>query len=281
MRIAADLHVHTNASDGVLSPSDVVRSALSAGLEAVAVTDHDTVSGIPEAMEASTGNGIRVISGVELSAHTDKGTLHILGFFPAPPGLLEAALGEYQLSRRRRITVMVARLNALGMGITEDDVLDASTGTQPGRPHVARALVQHGHAHSVEEAFDLYLGKGRPAYVPREKPYASEAIRLIRENGGMSVLAHPWSLGMDEAGLGRLVAALKVAGLCGIEAFHPRHASDETGLFLDMAGAMGLAVTGGSDFHGGADGGCPIGGAGLDREMFASFLERLAAFSLA
>ncbi|HOJ13810.1 MAG TPA: PHP domain-containing protein [Deltaproteobacteria bacterium] len=275
MRVAADLHVHSNASDGAHSPTEVVQRARSSGIVAVAITDHDTLGGIGEALSASRGTSLSVVAGTELSARSPRGTLHILGYFPCWPSGLEAELASLERARRERIPRIVDRLRGLGMDITEQDVETYAARAVPGRPHVARVLVDKGFASSVDDAFHRFLARGRPGYVPKAKPSVRDALALVRDHGGIPVLAHPSSLGMDRGELRRFVRFLARSGLEGIEAFHPDHGPGETAHCIGMAEALGLLVTGGSDYHGLEDHECPIGAVGIDESRLEAFLARL------
>jgi 3',5'-nucleoside bisphosphate phosphatase len=247
-----DLHVHTNLSDGTLSPEELLAHAEEKGLRALAVTDHDTVAGVRRAQRAGTNRGIEVISGVEVSAQWPSGILHILGFFvrPEDPNLLES-LDWLAKGRRDRIPKILSKLESLGVRIAEEDVEKEAVGGVPGRPHVANVLLRLGYVRSMQEAFDRYLRKGSPAYIEKVKLPPEQSVRVIRDAGGIPVLAHPYSLfEHDGAKLELIVKQLLSYGLQGIEAYYSKHSVVQTHGFLRMASRLGLAVTGGSDFHG-------------------------------
>ena len=189
-----DLHTHSTASDGLLTPAQLVALAVERGLRVLALTDHDTVAGVAEAAAAAATSGLRFIPGVELSTHVDAGEVHMLGYFidPADPALLDA-LAQFRDARAGRADAMVTRLTAAGAPITVARVLEFAAGGSIGRPHVARALVEAGHASSINDAFDRWLVRGRPGYVERFKLTPPDAVRLIRAAKGVPVLAHPHS----------------------------------------------------------------------------------------
>jgi len=243
-----DLHIHTHASDGQLSPSSVVNAAVKGKLDVIAVTDHDTVNGLHEALAAARGQPVTVIPGIELSTHHDGHEIHVLGYFidPDSPALRaqQALAGE---RRAGRMQEMVKRLQELGVAVQYDDVLRIAgpEASSLGRPHLARALQQAGHTRSVGEAFDLYLKDGGTAFVPSVFPGVREAIDAIREAGGVSVWAHPALEVFD-----REVRTFAGWGLNGIECFRPNTPPVESMLFEKAARDMGLFRTGGSDWHG-------------------------------
>lgn len=241
-----DLHVHTTASDGTWTPAEVVREAARRGLGGVGITDHDTVAGIAEAQVEAARVGITVVPGVELGAERDEEEVHVLGYFvdTAHPGLRET-LGRLRGSRRRRMERMVARMSELGMPLSARRLEELAAGGVPGRPHVARLLVEAGYVRSVEEAFHRYLERGRPGYVARERLSPAEAVRVIREAGGCAVLAHPGLLADD-----RFIPELVAEGLGGIEAYYPEHSPETVEKYKRLALELGLMVTGGSDCHG-------------------------------
>lgn len=247
----ADLHTHTLASDGTESPADNVRTALAAGLFAVAITDHDTVSGIQEALAEGERSGIAVVPGVEISTVASGRDIHVLGYYLRweDPLLLER-LRELRTVRDRRNELMLEKLRELGIAITMDEVLaQRMSGGRPdetvGRPHIAEVLMRKGVVGSLREAFDKYLGSGGAAYVnpPRIRP--ETAVAWIHEAGGAAVLAHPGLYGDD-----RLVEELLEAGFDGVEADHSDHSPEEAERYRAMAEAKGLIVTSGSDYHG-------------------------------
>ena len=244
-----DLHAHTTASDGDLTPSVLVADAAAAGLDTLAVTDHDTVDGLPEALAAGFDRGVRVIPGVELTAQVPQGSMHLLGYFteaaPAPLVDTLVALTKFREARIRRI---VERLGELGVALDWDDVRARAAG-QLGRPHIAAALVAAGHAGSITQAFDRWLADGRGAHVPSRGLDPVEAVRLVGGSGGAAVLAHPGSLGLNRRHLSSFVQRLSAAGLAGIEVHRPEHTPDQRDAYRTIARQLKLVPSGGSDFH--------------------------------
>ncbi len=252
----ADLHTHTNASDGTLSPRELVREAGRVGLRVLAVTDHDSVDGIAEAAEEAGRVGIHLVPGVELSTDVPGTEVHILGYFVDwQDEEFGAVLRRLRQGRWARAQEMVRRLNQLGVPLTFEEVARQADGAV-GRPHVARALVAGGYVASFQEAFERYLGKGRPAYVERERFTPEEAVQVVLRAGGVPVFAHPLWGGERER-----VAQLVRCGLRGIEAYYPDHSPQDVRRFLDWAQEFGLVATGGSDYHGpGPASKAPLGG---------------------
>lgn len=249
-----DLHIHSTASDGTLAPSRLVELAVEAGLSTIAITDHDTVGGVGEALQAGARLGVRVIPAVELSAGVGERGMHILGYFidhtdPELARRLEH-LRSVRMARAERI---VRSLRRADLPVTLQDVLRAAEGGAVGRAHIAQVLVNTGHAVSVSDAFDRLLGSGRPHYVPKPVSSVDEVLGWIRDAGGIAVVAHPALSGIDD-----LVPRLAEAGIVGIEAFHASHDARTRARYVDLAARHGLVATGGSDFHG-ATGGNPLG----------------------
>lgn len=246
-----DLHIHSNRSDGALAPSDVVELAAARGLRAVALTDHDTIAGTGEALEAGLAFGVEVIAGTEISLRWGGATFHLLGYGmrpEAPP--LREALDFLAESRRARNPRMAARLRDLGVDVTWEEILAEAGDSLVGRPHFARVLLRKGVVSSIQEAFDRFLGRAAPAYVDKQRLAPAEACDVIARSGGVAVLAHPGLVERDYPG--RLPAVLDEMlrlGMQGIEAFHSRHSPEQTASYLDFARRHGLVVTGGSDFH--------------------------------
>ena len=256
-----DLHVHTVISDGTFSPQQVVQLASKRGLKAIAVTDHDAVGGVAPAQEEGQRLGIEVVSGVELSARSDRGILHILGYFVRidEPDLLES-LAFLSRGRRERIPRILSRLEQNDVFVSNDEVESEAIGGVPGRPHVAAIMLRKGYVSALQEAFDRYLKKGAPAYVEKAKLAPQEAIEVLRKAGGVPVLAHPYSLGQEDPHrLEGVIRGLMDYGLMGVEAYYPRHTPSQTRLFLDLARRLDLVVTGGSDFHGANKPGVELG----------------------
>lgn len=252
MGIPADLHIHTTASDGQYSPGEVVELAKARGLEAVAVTDHDTLGGLAEAMEAGARRGLRVISGIELSAD-DYLNLHILGysFPPDAPGLVEMTTG-LKTGRDNRKHRIQNFLRDQGVEIPLSEVEEAARGGVIGRPHFAQVMLRHGWVRTRKEAFDRYLDT--PAFQEIErgtKPSAQKCVEAIKAAGGKVSLAHPYQivLGGGES-LEALVRRLMEYGLDAIECWYPQHTPEQREAYLALAGRCGLHITGGSDFHG-------------------------------
>lgn len=269
---AIDLHTHSTASDGLLAPARLVALAVERGLRALALTDHDTVGGVAEAGAAAAAAGLRFIPGVELSTHVEAGEVHMLGYFidPDKPTLL-ASLARFREAREGRAEAMVARLSAAGAPIRLERVLALAAGGSIGRPHVARALVEAGHATSVGDAFDRWLVRGRPGYVERFKLTPADAVRLIREVGGVPVLAHPHSA--DD--LPGLLPELIDAGLAGLECYYGDYDEIRREQYLTLARRHNLVPTGGTDFHGtGTAHRRPLGGVYVPPETVAALAAR-------
>lgn len=244
-----DLHTHTIASDGTLTPTALVELAARKGLAAIAITDHDTLAAIPDARAVGEKLGVEVIAGVELSVSHAGADVHLLGYFVDPTNAaLAERLARFRAVREQRGARMVERLRELGVDITLAEVMAEAKGAALGRPHVARALVAKGIVKSIPEAFDQWLADGRPAHVPKEKLGAQEAIALVHGARGVAVLAHPGLL--PEASRYRIIHDLAALGLDGVEVEHSRHSSEERHRLRDLARELDLVETGGSDFHG-------------------------------
>ena len=267
-----DLHMHSTASDGSRAPADVVRAAHGAGLVAIALTDHDTVDGLREAQQAGAELGVRIVTGVELSAVEGSAETHVLGLHLHDVQVLERGLGELRAMRQRRAQQIVDKLIEIGVQVTYDDVLAQAGDGALGRPHVARALVADGWATDVRDAFDRYLGAGRPAYVPKDQLDMTDAIAMIHASGGLAVLAHPGGAGTRER-----LTSLMAIGLDGVEVKHPSHSQSDTARLRTLCEQLGLVVSGGSDWHGAADGPRTIGMMQVPAEWLARQDARLAA----
>jgi len=246
MTLPVDMHVHTTASDGMDSPAEVVARAKGLGLEALAITDHDTLDGIEPAMKAGHVYGIEVIPGVELSTENNGKEIHILGY------LIELSCKEFidrislfRSYRVERIEKMVVKLHGLGFPVDMERVMAISGAGSVGRPHLAAAMVEAGAVADLAEAFDKYIGTGCPAYVPRYKVEPVEAVQLIRKAKGIPVFAHPGLSNSSE-----LIPGLVQSGLIGLEAYHPAHSRELSAYYCRLADEHGLIVTGGSDYHG-------------------------------
>jgi 3',5'-nucleoside bisphosphate phosphatase len=242
----ADLHLHSQFSDGTYSPEELVAQARRCELAAIALTDHDSVEGCPGTAAACAAAGIEFIPGTELTAEQDGNELHLLGYFmdTQNPSLL-VQLARFQAVRQNRIREMVARLNKLRVPLSAEAVFELAKCRAPGRPHVARALVQAGLCANLDEAFERFLKKNRPAWVPKFKMSAREAIDLIHLADGLAVLAHPGLNRTDQ-----VIPGMVEAGLDGIECFHTKHSTATSRHYLELADRFHLLVTGGSDCHG-------------------------------
>lgn len=249
MTAYVDLHAHSTASDGSRAPADVVREAQRVGLAAIALTDHDTLDGIAEATRTGAELGVRVVPGIELSAVEDDVETHILGLHLSDTRELETRLVELREMRRSRAERIVKRLNELGVRIEFNAVLEQAAGGAIGRPHVARAMIAEGWAVDFRDAFERYLGNGKPAYVGKDRLTAADAIALIRRAGGLAVLAHPASGGTRER-----IEAFAREGLEGVEVRHPSHSSEDVARLTALVDHFGLVPSGGSDWHGASEG---------------------------
>ena len=244
--IFADLHLHTNFSDGTYTPEELAGHGHRFDLAGMALTEHDTVEGCERMASACAAAGIEFISGAELTAEVRGFELHLLAYCVALDNQkLLAEMGRFQLVRQNRIREMVSRLNELKVPLQADAVFALANCRSPGRPHVARALVQAGLCGSLDEAFERFLKVNRPAWVPKSKMSALEAISLIHQAGGVAVMAHPGLNRTDD-----IIPDLAHAGLDGIECFHSRHSTAVSNHYLQIADKFGLLVTGGSDCHG-------------------------------
>jgi len=242
----ADLHLHSTFSDGTFTPEEVARRARVAGLHAVSLTDHDTVAGCERMAAACADQRVEFIPGTELTADMDGIELHILGYFINTRHVpLLAAMERFQNVRVQRIRDMAARLNDLGVPLQAEKVFELANCRSPGRPHMARALVEGGFCATFDEAFERFLKFGRPAWVPKFKVTAADAIRLIQHAGGAAVLAHPVLNRCDH-----LIPALADAGLDGLEVFHTKHSPSDSRRYTALAQQHGMLITGGSDCHG-------------------------------
>jgi predicted metal-dependent phosphoesterase TrpH len=269
-----DLHCHSTASDGTLSPADVVRLARRNGLTALALTDHDTVAGNAEAAAEAASLKIDFLPGIEISDEMpDPGTLHLLGYGidPESPSLKNLTT-ELLAGRDDRNPRMVAKLNALGMVVTMEEWEAEAKGLVLGRPQLAAILVRKGYASSIKQAFDRYLGQGAAAYADKERLAPAQALGMIREAGGLPVLAHASQLRAEnDAQLDRVVKGLVDQGLAGIEVFHSDHDAAWVGKTMALAQRYHLLKTGGSDFHGSNKSNIDLGlaaGRRVPREMF-------------
>ena len=256
-----DLHIHSTASDGSLSPTEIIETAKKLGLRAIAITDHDTIEGSVEALRHQDSSGVEILPGLEISASFDSGTMHILGYLMRLDDVsLRQTLKVLQEARANRNLEIIKRLQDVGVDISHDEVLKASQGGQIGRPHIAQVLVHKKAVQTIDEAFNKLLRKGRPTYVERYRLLPVEAIQTILGAGGVPVLAHPFTLNAKTEGdLDRLLAELKQAGLKGVEVYYPGHGPELTARYERLADRHGLLVTGGTDFHGTVSPGVHIG----------------------
>ncbi|MPM18153.1 Phosphoribosyl 1,2-cyclic phosphate 1,2-diphosphodiesterase [bioreactor metagenome] len=243
----ADLHIHTTASDGRLSPEEVLSKAAKYGLSYIAITDHDTVDGLISIKNNSLKSNLVVIPGIEFSIDLPEHEVHVLGYYIDP---FDKQLQEQLLTitddRRKRIEKIVVRLNAIGYKITYEEILNSTKETSSiGRPNVARVLVEKGYFQTVAQVFEQLLYKNGPVYIPHYKLKPQQAIELINRCGGIPVLAHPGLIGDDN-----IVLKMIEYGICGLEAFHPKHSKEQRNKYAQLADGYKLLVTGGSDFHG-------------------------------
>jgi predicted metal-dependent phosphoesterase TrpH len=275
MKNRADLHTHTTASDGLFRPEVNVRLALEAGLSAIAITDHDTLAGIPEALDAGRTYGIVVVPGVEISTAIESKDIHILGYgISADDPVLQKRLLSLRNIRNRRNDGILARLDELGLSVSLDELENAAgksslSGGSVGRPHIAQVLVDKGYAVNMKDAFDRYLGEGKPAYFSPPRITPLEAIGWIHDAGGTAIIAHP-GLYADDS----LILSLLNCGADGLEAFHSDHDSASEKRYEEWANSRGKLVTGGSDFHGTREGVAFHGSIG-SRTVDSAIIKRL------
>jgi 3',5'-nucleoside bisphosphate phosphatase len=243
----ADFHTHSTASDGTLTPAELVRESALRGLSIVAVTDHDTTAGVTSATQEGKRLGVTVIPGIEFSSETERGELHILGYgIDTDNERLQARIADLRLSRLKRSGQILERLAGLGISLNREVIQRPGNDHSTGRPHIARALVAAGVVRTVSEAFDLYLSEGRPAFVSKALIPPAEAIDLIRQAGGIAVLAHPFSV----PDLSAILPVLVENGLAGLECYYGEYDENQRRGLADLAQVNGLLPTGGSDYHG-------------------------------
>ncbi|WP_396222387.1 PHP domain-containing protein [Gemmatimonas sp.] len=250
-----DLQVHTTASDGALPPAAVVQAAADAALHAIAITDHDTVDGLPEAHAAGERLGVRIVPGVELSTHFEGEELHLLGLHLTDLDAIADALADFRVQRVQRAERIVETLNAHGIPITMDAVLAEAADGAVGRPHIARAMLAGGWVREFREAFDKWIGWGRPAYMAKEQFDVADAIALVHRAGGLAVWAHPGELATPAR-----IARLADRGLDAVEVLHPSHPPYLVQRLVEHTEKAGLLPSGGSDWHGTQDGPRKLGG---------------------
>ncbi len=246
-----DLHLHSARSDGTDEPRALVELAATAGLAAIALTDHDTLDGLPEAADAAEEAGIGFVPGTELSLEWPLGTMHLLVYHLLPgQGPLQDRLEGLRRSREKRNEEIVARLRAAGVALSYEEVLDEAVGGVVGRPHIAAVMVRRGEADSIADAFDRWLARGRPGYVERMRLGPEEAIELAGASGAVPVLAHPHTIGVSSDEYAGSFSALADVGLAGIEAYYGEYPSELKRHLAHLAERLGLVATGGSDYHG-------------------------------
>jgi predicted metal-dependent phosphoesterase TrpH len=271
-----DLHTHTTASDGRCTPSELVARAVSAGLQVLSVTDHDTTASCAEVAAACRTAGIEFVPGIEITAVVDGKDVHMLGYFIDPDDArLDTFLAEARRLRIDRIRRMVQKLADHGIHLDVDAVLSPGTSDSrkaAGRPWIARALIAAGHVSTIGEAFDRWLASGRPAFVERIGPSPEDVIREIHAARGLAGIAHPGPLGRDD-----LIPGLARAGMDAIEAYHTKHQADDTVRYIVLADRLGLAVSGGSDYHADPAAAIQVGSVTLPRECYESLKARASA----
>jgi len=244
----ADLHVHTTQSDGTSTPAQLVKVAIACGLSALAIVDHDTVDGIPEALAEAKGSGLEIIAGVELTTQYENQEIHLLGYFlDYQDKVLLEKLKSIQQNRIERVYKIIKNLEQFNLKLNPETVFNISGKGTVGRMHIARALVQDGLVGSNSEAFNKYIGDKSPAYVLGFRLSPQQGIQLIKDAGGVAVLAHPYILHNDA-----LIEEFVSYGLAGIEVYYPEHSQSMVNFYLDLAKKLNLLVTGGTDFHGNA-----------------------------
>ena len=267
-----DLQVHSTASDGAVAPADIPALASAAQLAAIALTDHDSTAGVAAAQTAGRALGVRVVAGVELSVTREDRELHILGLHVEPAGALEERLTGFRVERATRAAAIVERLRQLGVAITLDDVTRVAGGGALGRPHVARALIAAGVCRDFREAFDRYIGPGRPAYVAKPKLDVRDAVDTIHRAGGLAIWAHPAADGRRD-----VIESLRREGLDGVEVLHPGHSADDVARLSALCAYLGLVPSGGSDWHGEASGRRALGSMNVPAEWLERQDARVAS----
>ncbi len=241
----ADLHIHSTASDGRLTPEEIVKQARAAGLSTIALTDHDTVDGIQPALQAAGSSGLEIITGIEFNTDLDGTEIHILGYYLTLSNDLAGTLAILRAARENRAKMIIARLDQLRIRINYDRLKQVAGRATMGRPHIARALCEAGYTTSVGEAFERYLARGKPAYVPHHRLDPFRAIAAVLKAEGIPVLAHPGLAKKDE-----LIPEFVARGLLGIEVFYPFHTPGDVARYEKICLEQGLVMTGGTDCHG-------------------------------
>ncbi len=274
--MAVDLHLHSVFSDGSETPRAIIDLAVRAGLTAIALTDHDTLDGVAEAAAAAAAAGLTFVPGTELSVDWTTGPMHLLAYFLEPgTGPLQDRLEDIQAGRARRNEQIVARLRSLGFDLSLEEVAAEAGGRGVGRPHFAAVLLRKGYVADLRQAFDRYLAAGRPGYVNRERLDAITAIRLARASGAVPVIAHPHTLGITAADYTAAFEQLAAAGLGGIEAHYAEYRPEMRQHLAAVCRRLGIAATGGSDFHGTYKPGLQVGSGHGDLAVPDEALEEL------
>jgi predicted metal-dependent phosphoesterase TrpH len=268
-----DLHTHSTASDGAFPPADVVAHALTVGLSVIALTDHDTVAGVAEASDAGERAGVQVVAGVELSAFDGGREIHLLGLHLADTAAIDSRLAALRDTRRSRAEEIVRRLNRAGVPVALDAVLAEAGEGAIGRPHVARAMVAGGWVRDQREAFDRFLGSGRPAFVDKHRLSIADAVTMVHQAGGVAVWAHPGSEGVRAR-----VEPLVALGLDGLEVRHPSHSAEDVARLGALTDYFRLVPSGGSDWHGATEGPRTIGNQRVPYEWLERQAERAAGY---
>lgn len=270
-----DLHCHTTASDGIYTPSDLVKKARGESISCIAIADHDTIDGIEPALAAGSACNVSVIPAIEFSIEHRGGDFHLLGYYiNHNDSSIRDEADRIRKTRELRIPRMVEGLRSAGIDITEKDVLDESSGSAPGKPHVARALLKKGIVSSFDEAFDQYLSPGKPGDISKEKISPEDAFSCIKKAGGVAVCAHPGSLGYTPAETLAFLRKMIPLGLSGLECYSNMHSDNDVREYISIARALSLAITGGSDYHG--DKGEALGEYGKGRIIPASCFDELS-----
>ncbi|MBD3278191.1 MAG: PHP domain-containing protein [Candidatus Aegiribacteria sp.] len=282
-----DLHMHSTASDGTRSPSELAVMASGKSLALFSLTDHDTLDGVPEAAATAAVEGVDFVAGVELSVNLDTAglTAHLLGYFPdsEPEELIDSdtplgrAIAFVQGGRERRNPLILKKLSSNGINIDMNRVRTIAGGDVVGRPHIAQAMLEEGYVGSMQESFNRFLARGKPAYVERDRLPVIRAIELIRNAGGLAVMAHPGYIQMDRTELQQFFGRMKTAGLSGIEVYYPTHEPATVKMLKNFACEFDLFVTGGTDYHGRDREAAPLGGTEkgfhVDSEKVEEFMD--------
>lgn len=255
-----DLHMHSMFSDGTYTPEELIEAGMRSGVTAMALTDHDTLAGVPRFLAAATKAGLKVYTGVEVSADCDAGSVHILGYGVDPAHLgFQQALAWIREGRHERNQEILKKLNGLGLRLTYAEVTSHAGADVVARPHFALAMMAKGYVSTKREAFDRYLARGKPAYAERRRFGPGECFQLIREAGGVPVLAHPFTLRQNGQVLRKTIEVFKAEGMAGLEVYYPEHSPEMQRICLELCREFDLVATGGSDFHGAVSPGVGIG----------------------